>query len=103
MTYIVRFSPEAISQLDNIEVHITNSSSPATAARFVDAIVDYCESLQTFPYRGAKRDDIRVGLRTIGFNRHATIVFEVMANESVVNIIGVFYGGRSYENFKFLG
>jgi plasmid stabilization system protein ParE len=52
-------------------------------------------ALQTFPERGTKRDDIRQGLRTMGFERRATIVFQVRRSEVV--IIRVFYGGQDYE------
>ena len=52
-------------------------------------------ALQIFPERGTKRDDIRQGLRTMGFERRATIVFEVKRSEVV--IIRVFYGGQDYE------
>ena len=41
------------------------------------------------------RDDIRPGLRVIGFERRATIVFQVTENEVV--IVRIFYGGQDYE------
>jgi toxin ParE1/3/4 len=44
------------------------------------------------PERGARRDDIRPGLRTIGFERRATIIFQV--TESEVLIVRILYGGR---------
>jgi toxin ParE1/3/4 len=57
--------------------------------------VDYCENLQTFPNRGTRRDDLRPGLRTLGFRRRVTILFEV--TNDTVNIIGVYYGGQDYQ------
>ena len=61
--------------------------------------MDYCENLQTFPHRGTRRDDLRPGLRTLGFRRRVTILFEVA--DDTVNIIGVYYGGQDYEaNFQ---
>ncbi len=47
------------------------------------------------PKRGTRRDDIRAGLRTMGFERRATIVFQVMKTEVI--IIRIFYGGQDYE------
>lgn len=41
-------------------------------------------ALETFPERGARRDDIRPGLRTMGFERRATIVFQVNKAEVVI-------------------
>ena len=95
MTHTVRFTPEALNQLDELETHIAGVGSPTVAARYVDSIVDYCENLQTFPHRGTRRDDIRPGLRTLGYRRRVTIAFEVA--DATVNIIGVIYGGQDYE------
>lgn len=95
MIYVVRFSPEAQQQLDELESHIAEVGSPTAAARYVDSIVDYCENLQTFPHRGTRRDDLRPGLRTLGYRRRVTILFEV--TDDAVNILGVYYGGQDYE------
>jgi plasmid stabilization system protein ParE len=95
VTHTVRFTPEALNQLDELEAHIAGVGSPTVAARYVDSIVDYCENLWTFPHRGTRRDDLRPGLRTLGYRRRVTILFEV--SDDTVNIIGVFYGGQDYE------
>lgn len=47
------------------------------------------------PLIGVARDDLRPGLRIIGFRGRAVIVFNVR-DETVV-ILGVYYGGRDYE------
>jgi toxin ParE1/3/4 len=52
-------------------------------------------ALATFPKRGTRRDDIRPGLRTMGFERRATVVFQVSKDELV--IVRIFYGGQDYE------
>lgn len=68
MSCTVRFAPEAQAQLDAIEEYIAIASGfPATAAHFVDGIVAYCESFETFPERGTQRDDLLPGLRIIGY------------------------------------
>jgi toxin ParE1/3/4 len=54
-----------------------------------------CEKLSTFPMRGAKRDDLRPGLRVTNYRRRVAIAFFVEAEQ--VNIVGIFYGGRNYE------
>ena len=67
MSCTVRFAPEAQAQLDDIEDYVAIASRfPATAAHFVDGIVAYCESFETFPERGTQRDDLLRGLRIIG-------------------------------------
>ncbi len=62
---------------------------------YTDAIVEQCESLKTFPMRGARRDDIRPGLRVFGFRRRVSIAFEIVGE--VVTILGIFYGGQTFE------
>jgi toxin ParE1/3/4 len=94
-SYRVIFSPEAEAQLVAIYKRISERASPTIAARFTEAIVDYCEKFENFPERGTCRDDLRPGLRTIGFRRRVTIAFSVDAG--AVTIIGVFYGGQDFE------
>lgn len=95
MKYTVVFTPEAEEQLAELYRYIARSSSPDIAAKYTGGIVDYCEELQTLPHRGVLREDIRPGLRILGYRRRVAIAFEV--DGSQVSIIGVFYGGQSYE------
>ena len=97
MIYTVQITPEAQAQLCKLEVDIARAGSPLTAARYVNAILDYCESLRTTPKRGTRRDDLRPGLRTVGYRRRATILFEVSDATATVSIIGIVYGGQDYE------
>ena len=69
MSYAVVFSPEAEEQLAELYRHIAAAASPDVAVRYTEAIVTYCESLRTFPLRGAMRDDVRLGLRITGSPR----------------------------------
>jgi plasmid stabilization system protein ParE len=94
MMYRVIYAPEAEAQLLSLFFHIAAAASPEIAARYTDAIVEQCESLKTFPMRGAQRDDIRPGLRVFGFRR-VSIAFEVTGE--VVTILGIFYGGQNFE------
>lgn len=59
------------------------------------AILDSCDRLKEFPFVGVARDDLRPGLRTLGFRRRVVIAFAV--TDETVEIIGVYYGGRAYE------
>lgn len=95
MIYRVIFSPEAEEQLVALYRYIAAAASPDIAARYTEAIVTYCESLQTFPHRGTRRDDIRPGLRITNYKKRAVIAFDVDAE--MVSIIGIFYGGQDYE------
>lgn len=53
----------------------------------------FCEDLGAFPHRGRARDDIRSGLRTVGFKRRVVIAFAVLGQTVV--IVGIFHGGRA--------
>jgi toxin ParE1/3/4 len=94
MHYRVVFSPEADAHLVTIYRYIAQGASSAVAKRFTDAIVDHCEGFHTFPRRGAKRDELRPGLRVVGFRRKVAIAFTV--GEGTATILGVFYGGQDY-------
>lgn len=95
MSQRVIFSPRAEAQLVKLHADISERSAPSIGERYTAAIVEYCLSLSTFPRRGTRRDDIRPGLRTLGYRRRATIAFEV--TDDGVNILGVYYGGQDYE------
>jgi toxin ParE1/3/4 len=91
----VVFRREALTQLEELYDFVAAAGSPLAASDLVDAIVTFCEDLAPFPLRGTARDDIRPGLRTIGFRRRAVVAF-VVGDDAVV-VLGVFYGGRDYE------
>lgn len=95
MIYRVVYAPEAEAQLLALFFHIAEAASPEIAARYTDAIVEQCESLKTFPKRGAQRDDIRPGLCVFGFKRRVSIAFEI--TDEIVTILGIFYGGQNFE------
>ncbi|MBO9711944.1 MAG: type II toxin-antitoxin system RelE/ParE family toxin [Sphingomonas sp.] len=82
----------AVDDLESIEAYIAEQSSADIAESFAEAIVERCFELDYFPLRGAPRDDIRAGVRTIPFRRSVTIVYVVQ--EPDVAILGIFYGGR---------
>lgn len=90
----VVFSPEALDQLESLYQYIAVAASPDIAERYTNAIVTYCENLQTSPLRGTRRDEIRPGLRITNYKGRAVIAFDVSAE--LVSIIGVFYGGQDY-------
>lgn len=93
--YEVSFRPHAESDLFGLYRYIAEESGHAVAGTYIDRIEAACLALETFPKRGTRRNDIRPGLRTMGFERRATIVFQVMKAEVV--IVRIFYGGQEYE------
>lgn len=97
MKYHVMFSPEAEEQLVALYNHIADAASPDIAKRYTEAIVDYCEGLDTFPIRGTIRDDARPGLRITNYKKRMVIAFAVDTGTRQVSILGLFYGGQNYE------
>ena len=96
MTKSVVYSPRAKQQLTDLYLWIAQQSGyPERAQRYIFAILDFCDNLPEFPMIGIARDDLRPGLRTIGFRRRIVIAFAV--NETTVAIHGIYYGGQDYE------
>jgi|HubBroStandDraft_6_1064221.scaffolds.fasta_scaffold273796_3 toxin ParE1/3/4 len=91
----ISFRPLAEADLFRVYRYIAREAGPQVAGAYIDRIEATCKALETFPERGARRDDIRPGLRIIGFERRATIVFET--NGAEVVIVRIFYGGQNWE------
>jgi toxin ParE1/3/4 len=93
VNYELIFSSDAQTDLDDIEQYLAHRFSERNAAMYVQRIVGKCKSLALAPYCGTQRDDVRPGLRTAGFERRVTILFQIQPGKVVV--LGIFYGGRS--------
>jgi toxin ParE1/3/4 len=100
MTFKVRFLPRAEADLIDLYDYIADEAGTSVAGGYIDRIEAACLALATFPERGARRDDIRPGLRIAGFERRATIVFRVTEGE--VLIVRFLYGGRDFERILML-
>jgi len=57
--HIVNFSPESREQLVGLYRYLAAKADTIIAFNYVNAVVDHCEKLKTFPLRGVARDDIR--------------------------------------------
>jgi toxin ParE1/3/4 len=64
----VLFTPLAEGQLDKLHRYIAKRTGENTADGYI-GLVAFCERLRDFPLRGAARDDLLPGSRTIGFER----------------------------------
>ncbi|MCG3463415.1 type II toxin-antitoxin system RelE/ParE family toxin [Xenorhabdus bovienii] len=95
MIYTVIFSPEAEMQLVELYDYIAENASPDIAARYTESILNYCESLSTFPHRGTIRDDARPGLGITNYRKRVVIAFEI--ESAFVSILSIFSGGQDYE------
>ena len=95
VTHEVVFAPEALADLVSLYDRLAQAASPARALAYVEQVQAYCMDFATFPERGMRRDDLRPGLRTIGYRRRVTIAFHVTAG--MVAIDRILYGGRDVE------
>ncbi|WAP69714.1 type II toxin-antitoxin system RelE/ParE family toxin [Jiella pelagia] len=87
-------TPSAIADLENLHRYIAGESSEDRADSYIARIQVYLERLAAFPKRGTAHDELLDGLRTVGFERRATIAFVV--TDKTVYIQGVFYAGRDW-------
>jgi toxin ParE1/3/4 len=92
----VVFSPEALDDLLRLYDYISEYSGPARAIGYIARIEAYCLGFDLASRRGSRRDDIRPGLRLVGFERRVTIAFHV--DSETVTIDRVFYGGRNVDD-----
>lgn len=91
MGHKVLFRPPARKDLRHLYDYIERDS-PANATRYVDQIEAYYMTLAEFPERGMRRDDLRNGIRIIGFRRRVHISFTITSEG--VEIVRILYGGR---------
>ncbi len=94
----VIYTQQAGADLDWIYAVISDASSPTTANRFDQRLRAFCERLDHASERGTRRDDIRPGLRVIGFERRVAVAFIVEADQVV--ILRIFYGGADLDSWK---
>lgn len=88
----VCFLAAAATDLDELFCHIAKESSLETADRYLTRLEALCLSLCTLPARGTVVPGRVPGLRRMGFERRATILFRV--GEEKVEILRILYGGR---------
>jgi toxin ParE1/3/4 len=81
--------------LIDLHDYIAFRDGPERAIGYIDRIEECCQSLAMFSDRGIRRDDLRSGLRILGFERRAVIAFQIGAE--TVTILRILYGGRDLE------
>jgi len=92
----VVYAPEAADDLDWIFFTIAKATSVDVADRYDQRLRAFCESLEYASERGTRRDDVRPGLRVVGFERRVTVAFSV--EPARVLILRVFYGGADWRD-----
>lgn len=100
MTRRVTFQHAAQADLISLYEYIGERSGVARARAYVDRIEAACLALADYPERGTLRDDLRPGMRVIGFERRVAIVFSV-ESDGTVRIGRIVYGGRDLAALAF--
>jgi toxin ParE1/3/4 len=95
LSYAIVFTPEAQNDLLDLYEYIADRDGPGRALGYITRIEKTCMSLSSLPERGTARDDLRPGLRVIGFEHRVLIAFQVRSDS--VAILRILYGGRSLE------
>ncbi len=95
MTRKVVFSPEARDDLFKIYHYIAERGAPTAALGYVTRLETRCANLAAFPQQGLARDDIRPGLRLLGFERKTEIAFHITREAIVIDRL--FHGGKTID------
>ncbi len=91
---VVEISDEARNDLIRLYDRISEAASPATALSYIERIENYVRGFDVASERGVLRDDIRPGLRVVGYKHRASIAFTV-EDERVI-ILRIFYAGQNW-------
>lgn len=94
MIYKVHLLPEAEDDLFQLYHYIARQSSDAVAQGYIDRIHAYLNGFSQFPERGTVRDELRKGVRIVGFERRVSIAFKILGDD--VAIMRVLYAGRQF-------
>lgn len=96
--YRIEEKPDVLGDYISIANHIEGwTGERALADRTVDRIRAFLGELGRAPHRGARRDDLRPGLRIVPFGKRTAIAIEIDDERLVVTVLRVFYGGQDYE------
>ncbi|MTW15460.1 type II toxin-antitoxin system RelE/ParE family toxin [Rhodoplanes serenus] len=87
------FTEAAQADLDRLFAWIAARAGEERARAYVGRIERACHGLLPFPQRGTARDDVRPGLRIVGFERRVSIAFTVRGGDVIV--LRILYAGRN--------
>lgn len=88
------FAPQARHDLVELADWIAERAGAETALAYAAPLEAYCMGFELLGERGQRRNDLRPGLRIIGFERRVTVAF--MVSESETTILRLHYGGQNW-------
>jgi toxin ParE1/3/4 len=89
-------SPRANADIASIYKQISQAAGRATADSYIDRLVSFLAGLDLASERGTLRNDLRQGLRVVGFEKRITIAFSIKPDQ--VRILRCFRGGQNWED-----
>ncbi len=92
--YDVILSDNAERDLNALSAYIESQAGARIAYNYIERIEAKVASLAHSPLRGTLRAEFGPNVRTVGFERRATILFRVERKARRVVVLGVAYGGR---------
>lgn len=92
MTHKVLFSESADNDLAEIAAYLLPLAGRRVTDRYLQRLIDYCQSLSLFPNRGMPVG-ARPGLRLLGYRRQATIAFSIVDDR--ITIVRIFHHGQN--------
>jgi len=91
----LHYSPEALSQLDDLDDYITELAGASVAASYLDRLLDFCDGIANEPISGHRRDDLIPGLLTLTFEKKRVVCF--VAIERDIHIVAIYGTGQNWE------
>jgi len=92
LRYRVGLGEPAYEDLAGIWVWIASEANLDTADAYRARLLEFLAKLEDFPGRGAPRDDLRPGIRSLVFERTITVFYRV--DGSVVTILRIVHSAR---------
>ena len=91
--YRIGYEPEARTDLDDIYGWIAREGGVRIADGFVSRLGTFCDGLENSPLRGPIHNELKVGVRTVTFEKSVTVAFLVSGDR--VDIVRFLYRGRN--------
>ena len=92
MAFEIRFAPEAEEDLFAIYTFVADAAGFGIADAYDARLRAACLRLTDFPNRGTPHDELAPGLRSVAFERRASIYYRVTGPR--VEILRILHAGR---------
>jgi plasmid stabilization system protein ParE len=96
--YKVVFAPEFMVSLDRILSFMElTGASEHHLDRYQHNVLEFCQTMSCFPYRGKPRDDLAPGLRITHYRNNTVLPYAVDEDSRTIAFLGVYAARQDYE------